>query len=95
MIQSRAALLLPPLLSHSLLQPEFDEIRNVGQLRELIMKIEFGIERERLVDCYAKKKVAEDIEVRRRPYCLATFRNRPVVAHSRMRRSSRRTDTFW
>ena len=40
------------------------------------MKFEFGIERERLVDCYAKKKVAEDIEVRRRPCCLATFSNR-------------------
>lgn len=27
------------------------------------MKFEFGIERKRLVDCYAKKKVADDIEV--------------------------------
>ena len=32
------------------------------------MKFEFGIERKRLVDCYAKKKVADDIEVSSRPH---------------------------
>jgi hypothetical protein len=48
-------------------KPEFDEIRNMGQLRELIMKFEFGIARERLVDCYAAQKVAEDIAVSPRP----------------------------
>ena len=52
------------------LQPEFDEIENRSQLRELIMKFEFGIERKRLVDCYAKKKVADDIEVSSRRHRL-------------------------
>ena len=49
--------------THAGPQPEFDEIKNIGQLRELIMRFEFGIARERLEDCYAKAKVADDIDV--------------------------------
>ena len=47
-------------------QPEFDAIENQNQLRELVMRCEFGIARDRLEDSYASTKVKEDIEVRRR-----------------------------
>ena len=47
-------------------QPEFDAIENQNQLREQVMRCEFGIARDRLEDSYASTKVKEDIEVRRR-----------------------------
>ena len=59
------------------------------------MKFEFGIERKRLVDCYAKKKVADDIEVSSRRHRLDARRKNVMSLTVRTRRGSKEMAIFW